>query len=214
MDRVEALGLAVRDSARWCDRVCRAHGVGTALSDGVWWAGSRPPPAYPDAATLVPGVTADEVLDVVSTGPGCSVKDSFATLDLDGQGFEVLFDAAWLYRPAAPGPTPRLRWRAVAQLRDPVLDAVAGDPAVRFVAGVDPEGEVVARAVLHDDGTAIGVSNVVAADADLDEAWRGVIALTLGRDLVGYERGPDLAAARRAGGVDVGPLRVWRRPTA
>jgi hypothetical protein len=31
-------------------------------------------------------------------GPGCSVKDSFGTLDLARWGFDELFEAHWIFR--------------------------------------------------------------------------------------------------------------------
>jgi hypothetical protein len=43
------------------------------------------------------------VLKRVEDGPGCSVKDSFAVLDLKPSGFQVLFEATWIRRAAAPG---------------------------------------------------------------------------------------------------------------
>jgi hypothetical protein len=45
---------------------------------------------------------------------GCSIKDSFASLDLTARGFRVLFDAQWIVRrgPAIP-PGPDDAGRAV-----------------------------------------------------------------------------------------------------
>ncbi|PJN32399.1 hypothetical protein CG747_42690 [Streptomyces sp. CB02959] len=49
--------------------------------------------------------------------PGASVKDSFADLDLTEDGFQVLFEAQWIHRPASPPVIPSdLAWD------------VAGDP--------------------------------------------------------------------------------------
>ena len=97
---------AVINNARWCDAVCRAQGLPTRFSDRVWVALRRLADFYPDAVTLSPSASPDEVLRDIDTSPGCSVKDSFASLDLSSYGFEVLFDAEWIHRPAAP-PTER-----------------------------------------------------------------------------------------------------------
>ena len=55
------------------------------------------------------------MLKRVEDGPGCSVKDSFAVLDLKSSGFHVLFEATWIRRPAAAqaGPAATLDWRGV-----------------------------------------------------------------------------------------------------
>ncbi|GAB3936384.1 hypothetical protein GCM10027614_12800 [Micromonospora vulcania] len=71
---------------------------------------------YPDAVTLRPGVDVAALLRRIDAGPGASVKDSFADLDLADHGFRVLFDAEWIYRaptdppsgtPLSPVTTPR-----------------------------------------------------------------------------------------------------------
>ena len=88
----------VENNVRWCDLVCVACGVPTATRESLWFALERSPPLYPDAVTLAPDVGGDTVARAVVPGSGCSVKDSFAALDLRTHGFEVLFDARWIYR--------------------------------------------------------------------------------------------------------------------
>ncbi|GGK65959.1 hypothetical protein Sme01_23690 [Sphaerisporangium melleum] len=93
---------AVRNNAGWCDAVCRAHGMPGTFTETVWANPRRSPPLYPDAVTLSPDASAEEVLaaiDLVSAEP--SVKDGYAQLDLSDAGFRVLFDAQWIMRPAA-----------------------------------------------------------------------------------------------------------------
>src|SRR5437660_9690028 len=95
---------AAANNARWCDLVCRSHGIPTAMAPGLWVALERSPELYPDAVTLLPSVSVQDVLAAVQDGPGCSVKDSFATLDLGRAGFDELFQAQWIFHePAAPG---------------------------------------------------------------------------------------------------------------
>jgi hypothetical protein len=89
---------AARNNAHWCDIVCRLHGLEVHLDERLWWTSSRSPDFYPDAVTLHPGVTPDEVLNRVDVAAGCSVKDSFAALDLEPAGFRVLFEAQWIGR--------------------------------------------------------------------------------------------------------------------
>src|SRR3954462_805415 len=98
---------AARNNAEWCDLVCRTHGIETAFSDRAWVALRRSPRSYPDAVTLSPLPSVGDVLSRIDTSAGCSVKDSFATLDLAEDGFRVLFEAEWIHRPAAaPAPAP------------------------------------------------------------------------------------------------------------
>jgi hypothetical protein len=109
----------------------------------------RSPEAYPDAVSLDPAATADDVLSLVDAGPGCSVKDSFAALDLRSAGFDVLFEAQWIHRE----PAEEANWndvvvvaaklfsgRAAGRLRDGGGFA-AGDrggfPDRRLAAGLD-----------------------------------------------------------------------------
>ncbi|MEV5976500.1 hypothetical protein [Streptomyces sp. NPDC052114] len=225
------LSAAVRNNAEWCDAVCRSHGVPGAVEGGVWGSPRRTPPLYPDAVTLAPDAAPEDVvarIDVAS--PGASVKDSFATLDLSGAGFEVLFDAQWIHRPAGEPTAPAPRWEPLTGAdRLPAWEAAwAGDDedgeplflprllddGAVFLAGTDA-GRVTAGAVAYPAAGAVGVSNLFAADDDLDTAWRSCLAATsrLWPDLpvVGYEGGDDLTAALRQGVTPVGPLRVWLR---
>ncbi|MGW5847323.1 hypothetical protein ACWFQ8_05010 [Streptomyces sp. NPDC055254] len=109
IDDIDArLRRAVLNNAGWCHAVCAAHGLPGGFGDGaaVWASAERTPPLYPDAITLDASVSAEGVLLGIDTdGSGCSVKDSFARLDLDGDGFEVIVEAQWIHRPAgAPVP--------------------------------------------------------------------------------------------------------------
>ena len=82
--------------------------MGRRRMDGV----QRSPDGYPDAVTLSPRAKAHAVLGRVEGGAGCSVKDSFAVLDLEPWGFHVLFDATWIRRSAAEAvPPATLDWR-------------------------------------------------------------------------------------------------------
>src|SRR5437763_16782921 len=105
---------AAANNAAWCDAVCRAHGLPTAWSASAWTVGRRSPEGYPDAVTLSTSARPAGVLNGIHTGSGCSIKDSFAGLDLAPQGFRVLFEAPWIHRPAGdPNLTPILDWHEV-----------------------------------------------------------------------------------------------------
>jgi hypothetical protein len=208
---------AVRNNAEWCDLVCRAHGIATRFEPDAWIAESRTPMFYPDAVTLVP--TPEDLLDRIDATEGCSVKDSFATLDLSPEGFEVLFEAEWIHRP----PTTNVNspeWIVITteeQLRqwgkahgggDVFRPELLQDPDVAFLAR--GEDEIVAGVIANRSGSVVGLSNAFGLD-DWEPAVRAVCARFPGLPIVGYEHGIDLAAARAAGFVSVGPLRVWLR---
>src|SRR3954447_21545863 len=140
------LAAAVRENAEWVDLVCRAHGLPTTFTPDCWHTARRSPPFYPDAETLRPGVAPSAVLEDIETGPGCTVKDSFADLGLSPLGFQVLFDATWICRPAGPAPGP-VTWRVIPS---PIVE----DPTVTAFGG--PGGSVVA----HLSGDVVGLSNL------------------------------------------------------
>lgn len=223
---------AVFDNAAWCEAMCRAHGRPGTFGPRAWTNGRRTPLYYPDAVTLTADASVRDVLDGIDrAAPGASVKDSFARLDLSGEGFRPLFEARWIHRPAGhPLPTAPdgPHWRAVrtpAELAawatawsdgDPAEAALfrpelLADPATRIVAGYGTDGRVVGGAVLSESGRVTGVSNLFTTEGgDPAETWAGCLGLVReGRDVVGYESGDDLPPARAVGFEELGPLRVW-----
>jgi len=224
---------AARNNAEWCDVVCRLHGQAGTYHHGGWTVPKRSPPLYPDAVTLDPAASIDAILAAIDTSPGCSLKDSFACLNLASNGFRVLFEAQWICREAgAPSPEAPagMRWERV---RDPAvlrrwerawnqydIDIPPGlfDPslldedAVMIMAGYRDEA-IVAGAIANRSATVAGLTNVFSAVGDLDAAWCGSVAAVAEHvgdlPLVGYERGDDLEAAQRYGFALLGPLRVW-----
>ena len=176
MTRVE---LAARNNAEWCDAFCG----GGVFDDRLWSSPQRTPPFYPDAVTLVPGVSADEILARVDAGEGCSVKDSFCDVELPG--FEVLFDAVWLWLDRADGDA----WQE---------DATRWGPSVvSLTRGAD-------SAIANRSERVIGISNVVGGDhlGAAAAAQRALGSLPV----VCYEREPV------AGFTPIGKLRVLVRP--
>ncbi|MFG3056650.1 hypothetical protein ACGFZP_37630 [Kitasatospora sp. NPDC048239] len=207
----------------------RSHGVASRFGEQAWAAPARTPLYYPDAVTLVPGADPAALVARIDTAaPGASVKDSFADLDLTGAGFDVLFEAQWIHRPAnAPVVPSDLAWDVArdtdtlsawamawdnedgsALFRPELLD----DPATFVLVGRSADGRMVAGAVASRSDQVVGISNVFALD-DPDTAWLGVVdavhRLFPALPVVGYEHGDDLAAAVRHGFEPVGPLRIW-----
>jgi hypothetical protein len=232
---------AAAANVAWCETVCRAHGIPGSVGRGVWLAGGRPPPFYPDVVTLAPGLEPAAVARAVPRREGASVKDSFGDVDLTGHGFTVLFEAEWVWlEGAAPGAGPSQAvpgphqsaesspgegpvwtgvvdegaledWSVASGQAGTFPPALLADPAVRFLTA-RADGDVVGRAALCLGAGVVGVSNVWSGGPGLWETLGAVTSrLFPGRPLAGYERGADLAEAVAAGFVPVGPLRVWVR---
>ncbi|WP_406187721.1 hypothetical protein [Streptomyces sp. NBC_01006] len=228
----ELLRAAVHNNAEWCAAVSG----GGAFAADAWTSARRTPMYYPDGVTLTREASADALLAGMDTeSPGCSVKDSFAALDLAPAGFEVLFGAEWIHRPgdapaasAAAGSSPALTWARVADAGElAAWEAAWGGgesaglfhpgllaPEIAFLAGRAADGRILAGAAANRTGSVVGLSNVFTADGTPDdEAWAGALAavadLWPGLPVVGYESGDDLDTALRHGFTPLGPLRVW-----
>lgn len=216
--------------------MCRAHGIVGELTAHAWTSRTRTPPLYPDAITLDPRTDEYTVLTGIDPSPGCSIKDSFATLDLEQFGLAGLFDATWIHgsfdESTGTNGDPRVIWSAVvsvpaltdweqawagaSEVTNLFVPALLDDPNISVISGA-VDGTVVAGGVLNRHDDVVGISNVFGADAiDLDAVWNALTRWTAewfpGRAIVGYESGPELDAAVGVGFTPVGPLRVWLKP--
>jgi hypothetical protein len=230
------LHAAVINNARWCDAVCRSHGYPGEFADRIWMSIGHCLPFYPNAITLSPDVTAAEATAGQDPSRPFAIKDSFARLDLAPEGLTPLFDAEWIaLRPAPGDPAARdeLSWEAVTNpgelarweaawadggnvtglFRPALLD----DPDCAILA-CRRDGALAGGAIAYSTNGVTGISNVFKSGIADGPLWTGAVraAATLRPSLpvVGYERGEDLAEARRAGCRVVGPLRIWARGSA
>ncbi len=234
------LVAAARYNARWCDAVCAAQGSPGELRADVWLNRAEVPRFYPNLATLTAGADVAaplDTLDAAGLEGEWGVKDSFARLDLRARGFRVLFEARWMRRPAAAAPAggghaaarwERVRtagalaewdaaWAGGADLPRVFAPDLLADPGVVLLAG-RRDGRIVAGVATKRSDGVVGVSNFFARAA-AREALRAaavdaVRAVHPGLALVGYERGPDLAAARGLGFEAIGALRIWTKRRA
>ena len=167
--------LAVAENTAWCGRGPAA----------------RTPEYYPDAVTLDPAATAADVLPFIDGSARCSVKDSFATLELPG--FSVLFEATSIA--CGPG-VPEPGWQRTAS------------PLGLSVALLSRGGNAV---VAHRGDGVVGLSNF----SGPDEGWPGAVAAVASAfpdvPVVGYEHGDALEVALAHGAEPLGPLRVLVR---
>ena len=237
---------AARNNAIWCDTICRAHGIPGEFYDTVWINRHPVPRFYSNAVTLADQRLAATQLArlqglLASNLPGrWSVKDSFRVLDLTALGFQVLFEATWLWRAPSPTAPPSAhtttRWtcvRSVPELThweiawsgDPAnasptpqprlfVPALLTNPDVAFIAGYQDQA-IVAGAIANRTEEVVGLSNVFVPLNDSAEFWAGCIASVQerfpGLPLVGYEREPNLTVVQAVGFEKVQDLRVWIR---
>ena len=235
---------AVYNNAAWCNTVCHAHGCSGEFREDIWvqWRGSLP--YYPNAVTLTDecDLTTQcqsiQRLAEARLPEGCGVKDSFCVLDLTPLGFEPLFEATWIYRPAEltlpVEPIQGVHWRRVretTELRswewawrggsdeetgeEPArlfLPTLLADNQIAFLAAYQAE-RIIAGAILNRTGAVIGLSNLFIPDGDAAPWWASCVAAAQaffpGLPLVGYERGQDLVYAQQCGFEALGPLRIW-----
>jgi hypothetical protein len=218
------LRSAVDASIGWYEDLFTLHGVGSVLAEGVFSASGPPPPLHSDAVVVEPAATADRVLARLDGRPHGGLKDSFATMDLSGEGMDLLFAATWIYRDAAQRPTTTgwtvvtsvdelAEWTAQHDTAEVLLPPLLDRAHFRILAKRDG-GRIVAGAVARLGSGIVDVSNTYAVaghDLDWAELAEVIGGHFPGRPLVGYERGDALAAAREGGFVPVGDLRVWVR---
>jgi hypothetical protein len=217
------LRRAVDANIGWYEDIFAMHGIGSVLEDGLWSSLAPPPPLHSDAVTVEPAVRAEQVVLRLRDRARAGVKDSFATLDLAGDGFDVLFAATWIHRePATAG---RTAWRVVRSAEGLAAWNAGWDTAevllpelldrghVRIlerVAGGDVTGGAIARL----GSGVVDVSNVHGHGGhaiDWAELATAIAAQFPDRPMVGYEHGADLDAALAGGFDPVGQLRVWAR---
>jgi hypothetical protein len=221
------VAAAARNNAEWCHAFCRSHGIEGRFENGRWYSSVRTPPLYPDVVTLQPGLTTAQALAGVDLASGCSVKDSFGDLDLEGAGFAELFAAQWIAR-LDPEVNADSQWRSIttdAGLADweAAWDDEPGElrffsprllaePDVVFVARYS-DGQITAGGIVNRSAEVIGIGNVFAPPEDLDAAYAAApaaaAAIWPGLPVVGYEHGPPLSAAETAGFARIGALRIW-----
>jgi len=184
--RLDLIARAARNNAALCDAVCRSHGIAGRFDADAWVSADRTPPLYPDAVTLSPSVDRELLLDRVDGSDGCSVKDSFATLDLSAApSWSVLFEATWIAASPRASASERARRSTDPDAPAVVWDEVTdGEELDRWAAAwrTDPatsdlwrpalldedvvvlagraDGVVVAGAVVNVAAEVVGISNV------------------------------------------------------
>jgi hypothetical protein len=219
-------GLAAHNNAELCDAVARTHGLEPRFDADAWTSARRTPLLYPDGISLTIETSAADLLAQIDSSPGCSIKDSYAALDLAPHGFRVLFEAQWIVRTPDPAPAPgsaltfepvrdasrfaewENAWRGADGPVDVLRPALLHEQSIT-VAAARRSGEVVAGAIFNRSAEVVGISNLFGPADARDGALACAAAAFPERTLVGYESAADLDHAVAAGFETAGPLRVW-----
>jgi hypothetical protein len=226
----ERLDVAVRASLAWYQEVFRVHRIPTRTEDGLWSAGKTPPRWHSVAKTLRRDVPAARVLRATDPFDSCSVADSYATLDLGGHGFQPLFRATWLFRPAPAGPPPTWpkgwsvvsdaheldAWNTAHDTNGVLLPALLEHPRFTFLVR-HASGQMVAGAVLHRVADAVELSNTWAVGeqaAEIPSMLDCAGMMLPGLAVVGYSPDDTLGNFTEAGFQSLGPQVVWARVPA
>lgn len=109
----ERVQVAAENNARWCDAVCRVHGLSCEFTSGAWVTRGTPPPYYPNLVTIRGSEAASQQQKLIreilksDQGRSFSVKDSFCCIDPvesgGGRPCDVLFEATWFCSEATSG---------------------------------------------------------------------------------------------------------------
>jgi hypothetical protein len=235
--------LAILNNVYWYRAMFRAHRLASAFDGLMWSSEAPPPPFHSNLVVLSPAVDMTRVrerLDVLehTLAEGFSVKDSFAKLELAASGYEVLFEANWMWH--APSDDRRTSagdaWAPITTPDDleawedawwgDARNSLSGPPGRQFPASLleSPhhrffakwDGKaIVAGAIANRSPGAIGLSNTFRLNAPVFDDWSGLMQCTSdhfpGVPMVGYERGEALDVAMAAGFLPTGTLRIWQR---
>ena len=217
--------LAAGNNADLYEAVLGGHGITTRRGRGALIVTDTPLPYYSQVVTLDRAAgTADRDMP-----RPCAVKDSFASLGLAPDGFDILFEARWIWREATGERAMPEGWVRVTEPADLAawerawkangsptdramfLPAHLEDPWLGFFGRRAGDGaDFESGCIGNRSAECVGLSNVFGRSPDaFAEAAAVVERFGGGLPVVGYEAGEALDHAMRAGFEDVGPLRVW-----
>ncbi|MGP4081463.1 hypothetical protein ACTWQL_16275 [Pseudalkalibacillus sp. R45] len=153
-----------------------------------------------------------------------SIKDSFANLELQPEGFKRLFQAEWIYHPPVPTPKPvDASWRVIEKEEDfkKWISAHGSEQVIKHTLierndvkiFIHENNDGISGFIANLGAGTVGISNVFSNGNTEGDLWSDIVHVvsTVFSDLpmVGYENGDDLTDARSCGWVPLGPLNVW-----
>lgn len=232
------LEKAIHNNVLWYEAMCQAHGIPRDFRPGIWLTYHEMPLFYSNVLVFSDVLETAEVekhlQTLIALKLPFAIKDSLARLELTPLGFQLLFEASWIWR------TPNsklknnvdgIRWTMVqsagelerwelAWSDEPTnqrvqphifLPSLLDDESIRFIAAYRGN-KIIAGVVANLTGDVVGVSNIFAPN---DALWADCITAVTNvfpdLPLVGYEHGDTLTFAKTLGFEELGRLKVWRR---
>jgi hypothetical protein len=224
------------NNAAWIEMAVSALGIGGEFTPVLWQNVHDMPPIFPNADTLGGTVSdklaAIEQLVAARSEKVVTVKDSWAQLDLTVLGFEILFEAQWLYRDTQslassagelqiePITTAKgLREFALACNGPNIPDDVYSPKLLKnadviWLAGKQDDRIVAGVTAVRAQGLN-GINNVFgAADTHKQQMIAAAVNAFPGQPACGYEGDGNIAPYLPLGFEIAGDLRVWLRHSA
>lgn len=231
----EKVRLCAANNADLYQAIFRAHGLPDHRTSGFWSSDAIAPPYYSNMTTLDPDATEEQLIEIdrltdrLGRRPG--IKDGFSKLDLNNNGFRLLFSASWIW--AEPQKSSSSAPHGWAHVRDAAaLDrwecswkesgsptdanvftpALLSDPNMHIY-GRLTGGGFDAGCIVNRSPDAVGISNIFSLSGT-PKAFRDAISLASiafspGLPLVGYDSGGALDEMKKLGFKPVGQLRIW-----
>ena len=176
---------AVDNNIAWCQLVSAAYDKQSFTTDKVWGLQTIAPPYYPELITSSSTTTEEDILDFLKLDHIGSVKDSYAALHLLPFGFQMLFEAEWIYFPACdkkesePYQWKLVRtekefeqWTKMNGLENSIPSRLLGIDEVKIFVMEGPDG--FASFIANAAADVIGVSNVFSSGMDETNLWRAI----------------------------------------
>ena len=219
------------NNADWYEAVFAIHGLKYDRRPYAFVGQDNAPPYHSDLTVLAPDKTAlirSELANLAKRFDGMvGLKDSFSQLDLEQNGFETLFEASWIWRQSNQVDFPK-GWGIVGDFNQltawehgwkqngsptdhRMFPQAFLDRSDVFFLGHETDGRFAAGCIANLSTDCVGLSNVFAEDHcenRFSEAADAVANIGGNLPVVGYESGPELEYANRAGFQSVGDLRI------
>ena len=187
------LEKAIHNNVLWYEAMCQAHGIPRDSRPGLWLTHHEMPLFYSNALifsdALEPTEVEKHLQTLITLKFPFAIKDSLARLELTPLGFQLLFEASWIWRTPTPqlkNKSDSIRWttvqsagelenwemawsdESVNQTEQPriFLPSLLDDESIRFIAAYRGN-EILAGAIANLTDGVVGVSNVFAPNDGL-----------------------------------------------
>lgn len=234
---------AIKNNAKWCDLITKGHGKPGDFESGLWRNTNQVPLFYPNIITL-DQKTSEAQKDIIDTitsinpKDNWAIKDSYARLELEGDGFFELFESHWFYRSSEidlpnisaenfqivkiETDSDLLRWEKAWSKYQPITPvegsifpkSILSKPDVVVLASIRGD-EFISGLIANKTDDVIGISNLFGLSLFEREKMLpllGIIWQSLGRNsFVGYESIEDIERAVELDFEAIGALKVWMK---